>query len=70
MLESSGGIGPLWPVLQLLAAIAVDLACGESPARLHPVVWMGRFTDRLRRMAPREERAQLEPSFEPTTAIE
>ena len=36
----------------LLAALAVDLVLGEPPARLHPVVWMGRLQSALRRRAP------------------
>lgn len=31
----------------LVAAIAVDIGLGEPPARLHPVVWMGRCLGRL-----------------------
>jgi adenosylcobinamide-phosphate synthase len=38
--------------LVLLGAIAFDLLLGEPPARLHPVVWMGRFQSALRRFAP------------------
>jgi adenosylcobinamide-phosphate synthase len=36
----------------LLGALAVDLVLGEPPARLHPVVWMGRMQSALRRRAP------------------
>ena len=36
----------------LLGAIAFDLLLGEPPARLHPVVWIGRFQSTLRRFAP------------------
>ena len=36
----------------LLGALAVDLAVGEPPAWLHPVVWMGRLHAGLRRHAP------------------
>ena len=36
----------------LLAAVALDLAFGEPPARVHPVVWMGRLQSTLRRWAP------------------
>jgi adenosylcobinamide-phosphate synthase len=35
----------------LLGAIAFDLVFGEPPARLHPVVWIGRFQSALRRFA-------------------
>ncbi len=31
-----------WLCLALLCALAIDLWCGEPPAPLHPVVWMGR----------------------------
>jgi adenosylcobinamide-phosphate synthase len=36
----------------LLGAVALDLACGEPPAAVHPVVWMGRLGKRLERWAP------------------
>ncbi len=36
----------------LLGALAVDLAIGEPPVALHPVVWMGRLQRALRRLAP------------------
>ena len=32
----------LVPALALLLALAIDRCCGEPPAPLHPVVWMGR----------------------------
>lgn len=38
-------------------AVAIDLAAGEYPARLHPVVWMGRAISALERRAPRGGRA-------------
>jgi len=38
--------------LILLGAVAFDLLVGEPPARLHPVVWIGRFQSTLRRFAP------------------
>jgi adenosylcobinamide-phosphate synthase len=34
-------------------ALALDVAVGEPPNALHPVVWMGRFLRALRRRAPR-----------------
>lgn len=36
----------------LALALALDLAAGEFPARLHPVVWMGRAISWLERRAP------------------
>ncbi|HEX9307782.1 MAG TPA: adenosylcobinamide-phosphate synthase CbiB [Anaeromyxobacter sp.] len=36
----------------LAGALALDLAVGEYPARLHPVVWMGRAISALERRAP------------------
>jgi adenosylcobinamide-phosphate synthase len=48
------------PALVLVAAVALDLACGEPPAALHPVVWMGRLASALERRAPARGRvAQL-----------
>jgi adenosylcobinamide-phosphate synthase len=50
------------PWLQTAAAIglalALDLAFGEYPARLHPVVWMGRCISALEAIAPRSGRAR------------
>lgn len=43
----------------LVLALALDAALGEPPARLHPVVWMGRAVDRLGRRAPTTPTAQL-----------
>jgi adenosylcobinamide-phosphate synthase len=43
--------------LVLGLAVALDLAAGEYPARLHPVVWMGRAISALERRAPRGGRA-------------
>lgn len=37
----------------LAAALAIDVAYGELPARLHPVVWMGRFARAAERRLPR-----------------
>jgi len=42
-----------------LAALALDLVAGEPPARLHPVVAVGRLITVLERRAPRSERAEL-----------
>lgn len=53
MLESSGGSGLILTVFQLVGAVAVDLAWGEPTTRFHPVVWMGKLTTRLERIAPR-----------------
>jgi adenosylcobinamide-phosphate synthase len=39
--------------LVLAGALAFDLAVGEPPNALHPVVWMGRLMRALRRRAPR-----------------
>jgi adenosylcobinamide-phosphate synthase len=36
----------------VLGALAVDAVLGEPPAWLHPVVWMGRMQQALRRRAP------------------
>lgn len=38
-------------------ALAIDLAAGEYPARLHPVVWMGSAISALERRAPEGGRA-------------
>lgn len=43
----------------LALAVALDLAVGEPPAALHPVVWVGRVISFLERGAPRGTRAQL-----------
>jgi adenosylcobinamide-phosphate synthase len=52
----------LWALLHaaavLAAALAIDLALGEYPARLHPVVWMGRAISTLERRAPSTGRAR------------
>jgi adenosylcobinamide-phosphate synthase len=37
----------------LAAALAIDLAYGELPARWHPVVWMGRLVRAVERRLPR-----------------
>ncbi|HTN91118.1 MAG TPA: adenosylcobinamide-phosphate synthase CbiB [Sorangium sp.] len=41
----------------LLVAVALDLACGEPPARVHPVVWMGAAINAMKRRAPAGGRA-------------
>ncbi|KYF85670.1 cobalamin biosynthesis protein CobD [Sorangium cellulosum] len=41
----------------LLVAVALDLACGEPPARVHPVVWMGAAINAMKRRAPTGGRA-------------
>jgi adenosylcobinamide-phosphate synthase len=43
----------------LLGALALDLLVGEPPAKLHPVVWMGKLQAALRRRAP----ARPAPAF-------
>ena len=43
----------------LLAALAIDVVCGEPPACLHPVVGMGQLLAWLERRAPAGERARL-----------
>ena len=43
----------------LLTAIAVDLTLGEPPARIHPVVWIGKFIAALERLPIRSPRLQL-----------
>lgn len=42
---------------ELALALALDGAVGEPPARLHPVVWMGRVVDLLERRVPSRGRA-------------
>jgi adenosylcobinamide-phosphate synthase len=39
-------------VVILIGAVLVDVVFGEPPAALHPVVWIGRFQNVLRRSAP------------------
>jgi len=43
----------------LVLALAFDLALGEPPAAVHPVVWMGGLVGALERRAPKGPRAQL-----------
>lgn len=38
--------------MSALAAVALDLACGEPPAAAHPVVWTGRYLDLAARRVP------------------
>ena len=40
------------PLTVLLLAIAIDLILGEPPARVHPVVLIGRLIGGLKRRAP------------------
>lgn len=42
----------------LLAAVALDLACGEPPSAVHPVVWMGSTIGFLRGRAPERGRVR------------
>lgn len=42
-------------LMALLAALAWDRLLGEPPARVHPVVWMGRAIDLARRSAPQRQ---------------
>jgi len=41
------------------AAFLLDLTVGEPPVLLHPVVWMGRAIEPLKRLAPRGKAAEL-----------
>jgi adenosylcobinamide-phosphate synthase len=50
--------GLLHAAVVLGGALAIDLALGEPPARLHPVVWMGGVISALVRRAPRAGRAR------------
>ena len=47
-------IAPLITLYPLLLAICIELAIGEPPNRIHPVVWMGRLITALRCWAPRQ----------------
>jgi adenosylcobinamide-phosphate synthase len=45
----------VWPFSDpgvLLVAAVLDLAFGDPPNRIHPVAWMGRLIQSLRRLAP------------------
>lgn len=46
-------------VAPLVVALVLDWVCGEPPARLHPVVWMGRLLDWLEARAPRSATPRL-----------
>lgn len=46
-------------VAPLLLALLLDALCGEPPAWLHPVVWMGRGLAWLETTAPRGKTARL-----------
>jgi len=48
-----------WPVAlgMVLLAGLIDVAAGELPAALHPVVWMGRLIDALQARLPRRRAA-------------
>lgn len=48
---------PVHAAAVLTCALALDALAGEYPARLHPVVWMGRAITLLERRAPRSGRA-------------
>jgi len=45
------------PAMALILALIIDLAFGELPNALHPVVWMGKATALLDRLAPKDGRA-------------
>src|SRR2546423_3481606 len=45
--------------LPLVLALGLDIALGEPPAVIHPVVWMGRLAAALERRAPRSAHARL-----------
>lgn len=44
----------IWDAAVLLAAVLLDLLLPEPPRTVHPVVWMGKATEALRRVAPRQ----------------
>jgi adenosylcobinamide-phosphate synthase len=43
----------------MLLAVGLDMAVGELPTRIHPVVWMGRLIDALRGLQAGSPRRQL-----------
>jgi adenosylcobinamide-phosphate synthase len=43
---------PLVAPLAMIIALLIDAALGEPPAKLHPVVWMGKFLNRWSRGLP------------------
>jgi len=45
----------LYAIIIPLVALVIDLALGEPPNRVHPVVWMGKLIGALDGMVPREE---------------
>ncbi|UEC42445.1 MAG: putative cobalamin biosynthesis protein CobD [Methanothrix sp.] len=45
------GFSVSWPLMVLILALAMDIAFGEPPARVHPVVLMGRLIGGLKRRA-------------------
>lgn len=51
-------VGPEGLLTRALALL-LDLVCGEPPAFLHPVVWLGRLIGALERRAPATPGAQL-----------
>jgi adenosylcobinamide-phosphate synthase len=57
--SDAAGDRALKRVAPLALALLLDALCGEPPARLHPVVWMGRLLDWLDTRAPRDEAARL-----------
>ncbi len=44
----------IWDAAVLLAAVLLDLLLPEPPNAWHPVVWIGRVTGALRRVAPQQ----------------
>ena len=42
-----------------MLAVCLDLVCGEPPAALHPVVWLGRCVSVLAQRAPRNDAARF-----------
>lgn len=54
---AQGGLVRLHALWVLGGAVAWDALWGEPPARLHPVVWMGRLYEAWRRRAPRRPAA-------------
>jgi adenosylcobinamide-phosphate synthase len=58
---------PSW--LALLLALAWDRSLGEPPARLHPVVWMGRAIDVVLRAAPRQRDPARELAYGTVVAL-
>jgi adenosylcobinamide-phosphate synthase len=44
--------------MSVLVAVALDAAVAEPPARLHPVVWTGRYLDRVAPLVPAAPRSR------------